>query len=103
MKYDILIANNTETISDRLLGKILSFANDGAIVLLGNPPKKSFGLSGYPKNQKRFDRLVSELWGGLDGASKTSKKLGKGRVFFGVSPESVFREIGAKPDSPRRA
>lgn len=98
MKYDILIANNTETISDRLLGKIRSFANDGAIVLLGNPPKKSFGLSGYPKNQKRFDSLVSELWGGLDGTSKTSKKLGKGRVFFGVSPESVLREIGVKPD-----
>ncbi|MDR0902300.1 MAG: hypothetical protein LBM92_05980, partial [Opitutaceae bacterium] len=38
------------------------------------------------KNKAEFDRLVAEIWGGLDGKKNTSKKLGAGTVYSGRKP-----------------
>lgn len=98
MTYDILVANNTKQISPELLERIRSFAEQGATVLLGQRPQSSRGLTGYPQSNARVAQLADELWGGLDGAKKVSKKIGKGRVYFGVKPEFILKELGIKPD-----
>lgn len=69
--YRVLVLPNSTTMTPALLAKILSLVRDGAIVV-GNPPAKSPGLSGYPSCDREVQSMAAELWGG--------HAYGKGRI-----------------------
>ncbi|MDR0353165.1 MAG: hypothetical protein LBI02_07395 [Opitutaceae bacterium] len=69
---------------------------DGA-VLAGEPPAAPAGLDDL-KNKAEFDRLVAELWGGLDARKTASKKLGAGTVYAGFNPARTLAALKLAPD-----
>ena len=97
MRYRLLVVGETKRMGVASLKKIKSLAESGAEVLLGDRPLHPFGLSGFETNDAEYRKLVSELWDGFS-AEKTSKRLGKGRLWHGVAPEDVFAALGLPRD-----
>ncbi len=77
------------------LQRIRDLVTAGAIIT-GNPPDAPAGLDDV-KKKAEFDQLVSEIWGGLDGKTK-SKSLGKGKVYLAVKPIDILKAEGVPPD-----
>jgi hypothetical protein len=84
--YRLLVLPASETMTPGLLEKIRSLVNDGAIVV-GAPPKKSPGLSGYPQCDNKVQSLAAALWGtSQNAATKNEHPYGKGKIINGVEP-----------------
>jgi hypothetical protein len=94
MKYRLLVLPGDEAMTPRMLAKIKELVESGATVV-GKPPAKAPGLSGYPQSDARIKELVEELWGA---DSATDRKVGKGRVLTGKTPTEVLADMGVKPD-----
>jgi hypothetical protein len=73
-----------------MLEKIKTLVEDGATVL-GNPPSKAPGLSGYPESDARVKMAAAKLWG-------AGAKTGKGRVLTGKTPAEALADIKVRPD-----
>ena len=48
--------------------------------MVGQRPKRSLGLVGYPASQEHVARLAASLWGGDSRAEIKSRQVGKGRI-----------------------
>jgi len=87
-----------ETMTPALLRKVKELVEAGATVL-GTRPLKSPSLTGFPACDEDVTRLADELWGPGTGASGSGqRRVGKGRVVWGQTPEQVLREMGLPPD-----
>lgn len=64
--------------------------------LAGEPPVAPAGLNDA-LHKDEFDRLVAEIWGGLD-ADDASKPFGKGRVHAGASLLDILAKLDVSPD-----
>jgi hypothetical protein len=81
--YHLLILPSMETMTPALLEKIRSLVWDGAIVI-GTPPLKSPGLSGFPECDKKVQFIAGKLWGGTEVPPlQTERKYGKGKIIWG--------------------
>jgi hypothetical protein len=60
--YSLLVLPANETMTPALLEKIQSLVNDGATVV-GAPPIKSPGLSGFPECDQKVVAIASKVWG----------------------------------------
>jgi hypothetical protein len=65
--------------------------------LAGQPPVAPAGLNDLMQ-KKEFDRLVDEIWGGLNDGAAKSKRLGAGSVYVGLSALKVLQEKNIAPD-----
>ena len=74
----------------------------GALVI-GPPPQKSPSLADYPHCDQAVQQVAAELWGPCDGKTVVEHVFGRGRVFWGRSPEDVLKKIGLRPRLPRPA
>jgi hypothetical protein len=98
MRYRVLILPpGDRNISPPLLKKIRALVTDG-LTLVGPPPGHAPGLEDYPRCDLEVKALVAELWGDCDGKRTTTHSLGKGRVYWGATMESVFSTLATKPD-----
>ncbi len=98
MSYRALVLNQLErTMTPLLLRKLREFVADG-LTLVGPPPEKSQGLTGYPQCDAEVKSLVAEIWGNCDGKSVTQHPFGKGRVVWGQTMAQVFAGLEVKPD-----
>jgi hypothetical protein len=97
MSYHLLVLPESNTMSLRLLKKIIELVSDGATVT-GAPPVKALGLSGYPKSDETVKKLASELWGNCNGMTVKERSYGKGKIICGKKPEEVLAEMGVKRD-----
>jgi hypothetical protein len=79
----------------RLAKKIEDLVNQGMIVV-GPPPVKSPGLANYPKCEDELKQFVNRLWG--DTTTPGERKVGKGRVCWGKTPQEVLSSIGIPLD-----
>ena len=94
MKYRLLLLPEDESMTPRMLEKIAALAKGGATIL-GKPPVKAPGLSGYPQCDAQVRALTAKLWGaGPDAEGKTPK----GQVVTGKSPAEVLAASGVGPD-----
>ncbi|WP_018612681.1 glycosyl hydrolase [Segetibacter koreensis] len=83
--YRLLVLPAIKTMTPALLEKVRSLVNEGATVV-GNPPTKAPGLSGFPLSDQKVQSLAREIWGRADLPSLlTEHAYGKGRVVFGGS------------------
>ncbi len=80
-----------------LLRKIETLVGEG-MVLVGNPPRRPFGLGGYPESDREFAAIVKRLWGAAEGAAPAVKRHGRGRVFSGQPVDQVLKALKIGPD-----
>lgn len=81
--YRILVLPEVETMTPEYIGKIEALVRDGAIVV-GNPPRKSPSLVGYPACDTAVQSKAERLWGGMNPpASVTARSYGKGKIYWG--------------------
>jgi len=94
MKYSLLVLPEVMEMTPQMLEKIRNLVEAGATIL-GKPPVRAPGLSGYPGSDEQVKTLVEQLWGQKN---ETDRKVGKGRVMTGKSPAEVLSAMGINPD-----
>jgi hypothetical protein len=97
VSYRLLLLPEVERMTLPVLRKIRELVGGGATVL-GPKPLKSPGLAGYPEADREVQAIASELWGDLDGVSRTRRAYGKGTVAWGLTPAAVLASLGVPPD-----
>lgn len=90
VEYSVLVLPNTRAMTLRLLEKVESLIESGAVVL-GYAPVKSLGLTDYPACDERIAAKADKLWGELKNTSG-EKTIGKGRLFAPAAEDSVGLE-----------
>lgn len=95
--YALLALSGHKDISLPVLQKIEKMVRQG-MVLVGNPPERASGLTGYPQSDKKLKAIVEKLWGNTDGVDGFMKKYGKGRVYSGKTVAQVLELEKIKPD-----
>lgn len=109
--YRLLVLPQMETMTPALLAKIRDLVKAGATVV-GSPPLKSPGLSGYPACDGEVRALATDLWGGLAAPlTATRRSYGKGALHWGgelsgKSPlypsygltAAILRDMGVQED-----
>ena len=80
-----------------VLRKIEKMVGEG-MVLVGNPPQRPFGLSGYPDSDAEFIAIVKRLWGEANGSTPAVRHCGKGAVFVGQPVDQVLKSLKIGPD-----
>lgn len=81
--YRILVLPAVKTMTPALLQKIGLLVKAGAIVI-GSPPVKSPGLSGYPAVDNKVISLAKTIWGAnLQSTTQITHVYGKGKVISG--------------------
>jgi hypothetical protein len=109
--YRLMVLPQVETMTPALLAKIRELVNAGATIV-GPPPLKSPGLSGYPACDDEVKAIASDLWGGLEAPKDLTKRsYGKGVVHWGGEHSTsqplyptydltaaLLREMGVKED-----
>ena len=89
MSYRLLALPNSQTMTPRLLAKIVELVEAGATVV-GPRPQKSPGLGNFPACDEEVNQLADRLWGDCNGQKVKQHVLGKGRVVWGETPEQVL-------------
>jgi hypothetical protein len=95
--YALFALSDDKQMDLPVLRKIERMVNEG-MVLVGSPPQRPFGLTGYPGSDGEFKEIVRALWGDVDGSSPMVKTHGQGRVFSGQPVSQVLETLGIGPD-----
>ncbi|MGC8639259.1 MAG: glycosyl hydrolase [Isosphaeraceae bacterium] len=101
MSYRLLVLPESTTMTPELLGKIKELVEAGATVL-GPRPGRSPSLRGYPKCDEQIKGLADRLWGDCDGTTIKERRVGQGRIIWGIAPEKVLADSGVRPDFTSR-
>ncbi|MEI6653355.1 MAG: glycosyl hydrolase [Verrucomicrobiota bacterium] len=114
MNYRLLVLPESTTMPLAVLRKLKDLVAAG-MTLIGPPPVQAPGLTDYPGCDKEVRALAAELWGGEIVEHRTSKeeygtrtdtasaavidrRVGKGRVIWGLSPRQILLRDGVTPD-----
>ncbi len=96
--YRVLVLPLVETMTPELLTKIQALVRDGATVI-GNPPSRSPGLTGFPDCDKTIASRAADLWGsGPPPAGVEERRIGKGRILRGGGLTRPGSADGLYPD-----
>ena len=80
-----------------VIKKIRQLIDAGATVV-GPPPAMSAELKDYPACDSQVRKIAAEIWGDLDGKTRTERRLGKGRVIWGKTPREILLADGIGQD-----
>jgi hypothetical protein len=97
MSYRVLVLPEIDQMTVPVLRKIYELVTGGATVL-GPRPVKSPSLTGYPDSDSQVQALANELWGDLDGISRTKHVCGKGLVVWGFPIAEVLASLSITKD-----
>ena len=92
--YQLITVDHHGTMTPARLKKLRELVDAGA-ALLGEPPQAAPGLENLPHADLELKALAKEIWG-EEGAS--DRRLGKGRVFRGISPAEALKRLGVPAD-----
>ncbi|MBI5283405.1 MAG: hypothetical protein HY858_17125 [Candidatus Solibacter usitatus] len=97
MEYRVLVLPESPAMTPQLLGKVRQLVEAGATVI-GLPPEKAPGLSGYPECDGEVRRIAGALWGGAaPPAGVAERRAGKGRVVWGEGVAARRKAPGEVP------
>ena len=96
MSYRVLIMPKNQGMTLAALQKIAGLVQAGATIV-GPPPTGLAGLPVHPDDEKQFNDVVTQLWGGLAG-SPSDRKVGAGRVVSDKTADQVLQAEGVGPD-----
>ena len=97
MSYRLLVLPETDAMRPELLRKVRELVRGGAAVV-GPRPRRSPSLMGYPGCDDEVRALAEELWGDLDGVSRTMRHHGAGLVAWGWPLAEVLKVRQCPPD-----
>ncbi len=97
MSYSVLVLPATNQMTLNLLRKIKELLNNG-VTIVGPKPIATPGLNNYPASEKELNSLAAELWGDIDGVSRTRRTNGKGQVIWGMPLANVMASLKIAPD-----
>lgn len=97
VSYAVLVLPQTDQMTIPVLLKIKELVLNGATVL-GPKPSRTPGLSGYPDSEWRLKEIATDLWGDLDGISRTRRSYGKGMIAWGIPVKEAFNLTKTEPD-----
>jgi hypothetical protein len=97
MSYRVLVLPETNRMTVPVLYKIRELVKGGATVV-GPKPLKSPSLTGYPEADSQVQALANELWGDLDGISRTKCFCGKGMVVWGLPLSEILASLNIPKD-----
>jgi hypothetical protein len=97
MSYRVLVLPQTDRMRPELVRRIRDLVAAGATVV-GPRPARSPSLAGFPQADEQVQTLAAELWGDLDGVSRTICYFGKGRVVWGLPLEEILASLSIPPD-----
>ncbi len=97
MSYRMLVLPETDMMRPELLRKIRELVRGGAVVA-GRKPRRSPSLMGYPGCDDEVRALAGEIWGDLDGESRTIRHCGKGMVAWGWPLADIVKQSGIAKD-----
>ena len=92
LRYRVLWLRDCRRMLPETLEKVVALVRKGAVVV-GERPQGLATLSGGAQAERRFSEAVATLWG-----SSKEGRVGKGRVFSGVSLEEALAALGLEPD-----
>jgi hypothetical protein len=84
MTYRVLVLPGAQTMTPGLLKRLAELARSGATII-GTPPEKAPGLTGYPQCDAEVRSLADTLWG-------------SGRIITGKTAAEVLAARGVPPD-----
>ena len=96
-KYRLIVLPNTVQMTLPVLKKLHELVQGGAVIL-GPRPESTPGLSGYPVSESVLKELADDLWGDLDGISRTHRPFGKGQVIWGMPLPAALQYLGVEKD-----
>jgi hypothetical protein len=97
MSYRVLVLPEIDCMTVPVLRKIRELVNSGATVV-GPRPLKSPSLAGYPDTDREVRALATDIWGDLDGVSRTKRSYGKGMVVWGLPLAEVLSSLRVAKD-----
>lgn len=97
MSYRALVLPDDPRMTRELIVRLRDLVEQG-MWLVGRRPERSHGLGSHPESDAAVRRVAGELWGDLDGSTRTSRAFGKGRVFWGESLRSILDTLDVQPD-----
>jgi hypothetical protein len=97
VRYRVLVLPPTDRMTLAVLAKIAQLVRDGATVV-GARPVASPSLVGGAAADSAHAALAAEVWGDLDGTSRTRRGYGRGTVVWGESLAQVLGDAGLVPD-----
>ena len=92
----VLVLSPGREILPEVLLKLQRLIRDGATVV-GQKPRRSPSLSGYPECDAQVQALADEIWGPED-APQGRRTYGKGQVIWGIPLREVLAELKILPD-----
>ncbi|HYD83863.1 MAG TPA: glycosyl hydrolase, partial [Opitutus sp.] len=97
MSYRVLVLPETQRMRPELLRKLRELVAGGATIV-GPKPTHSPSLANHPEADEEVRALAADLWGDLDGASRTVRHYGKGRVVWGLPSSDVLTALQIPKD-----
>ncbi len=99
MEYRVLVLPDHRVLSLAVMKKVDELVRAGATVL-GPKPLRAVSLEGGAEGKRLFQKLADGLWGPGDQAenAKGSRKIGKGRVAWGMPAHDLLLADGIAPD-----
>jgi hypothetical protein len=97
MSYRVLVLPQIDRMTLPVLRKIAELVRGGATVV-GPRPVRSPSLVGYPAADVELATLAAEIWGDLDGVSRTKRVHQKGTVVWGQPLSEVLSAARVAPD-----
>lgn len=95
-RLDVSPVPSTE-MSVAVIQKIRELVRNG-VTLVGAPPKTSGDVTNAGESDRQVQEIVAEIWGDLDGKTRTERNFGKGRVIWGKTPREILLADGIQPD-----
>lgn len=96
-KFRVIVLPNTDQMTLPVLKKLHDLVRNGAVII-GPRPMRTPGLSGYTASEPVLKEMADDLWGDLDGISRTRRSFGKGQVFWGMPLSSALQYLGVAKD-----
>ncbi len=102
MNYRFLFLADQKDIALSVLKKIEQLVNEG-MILIGTPPERASGLTGYPESDQEVKAIVKRVWGTIDQKNIFRNTCGKGKVYSGKTISEVMKMEGIAPDFTYKA
>lgn len=92
MSYRLLVLPRFQTMTPRLLAKVIDLVEAGGTIV-GAPPDKSPSLSSYPECDHQVRELAARLW--PSGEMLPERRIGQGRVLYdsGAAPGELANPL----------
>jgi hypothetical protein len=95
-RYRVLVLPGDVLLTPEIAGRLRELVHAGAVVV-GPRPLRSPSMMGFPHADATVARVARELWG-EGGGGPVDRRVGKGRVVWGVPLGQLLSAAGAPPD-----